>query len=89
MTKIINYFIQSILVYSAFLLSRIIGLKLSRKIFSIFFCHLGPIFKSKKIVEKNLNNFSNIVPNIDKTLITIASVSAQREPGSGGETDYQ
>ncbi len=70
MTKIINYFIQSILVYSAFLLSRIIGLKLSRKIFSIFFCHLGPIFKSKKIVEKNLNNFSNIVPNIDKTLIT-------------------
>ena len=69
MTKIINYFLQSILVYSVFLFSRIIGLKLSRKIFSIFFFGLGPIFKSKKIVEKNLNNFSNTVPNINKTLI--------------------
>ena len=69
MIKIINYLLQSIFIYFSFLLSRIIGLRLSRKIFSNFFSYIGPIFKSKKILDKNLNNFANTVSNANKAQI--------------------
>ena len=54
MIKIINYLFQSLLIYSFFILGRILGLKISRKLFSFLFILIGPIFKSKKIVEKNM-----------------------------------
>ena len=69
MIKITNYLLQSIFIYFSFLLSRIIGLRLSRKIFSNFFSYIGPIFKSKKILDKNLNNFANNVSNANKVQI--------------------
>ena len=69
MIRITNYLLQSIFIYFSFLLSRIIGLRLSRKIFSNFFSYIGPIFKSKKILDKNLNNFANNVSNANKTQI--------------------
>ena len=37
MIKILIYFLQSILIYFFFLIARILGLTLSRKIFSTFF----------------------------------------------------
>ena len=68
--KILNYFLQSIIVYFFFLLGRILGLKISRKIFSFLFSIVGPFFKSKKIIEKNLINFSRKVVNVNKKSIT-------------------
>ena len=68
--KILNYFLQSIIVYFFFLLGRILGLKISRKIFSLLFSIVGPFFKSKKVIEKNLINFSRKVVNVNKKNIT-------------------
>ncbi len=67
--KIIIYFFQSIIVYFFFLVGRILGLRLSRKIFAIMFTTFGSFFKSKKIIKKNLNIFSSKVPNIDEKKI--------------------
>ena len=54
MIKLANYFLQSLFVYTFFLIGRIFGLKISRKIFSFLFLKIGPFFKSKKIIIKNL-----------------------------------
>ena len=57
MIRIINYFFQSLFIYSFFLIGRIIGIYLSRKLFSFLFCKIGPFFKSKKIINNNLDIF--------------------------------
>ena len=49
MIKIIKYFLESIIVYFFFIIIKIIGLNLSRKIFSTIFKIIGPIFKSGNI----------------------------------------
>ena len=51
MMKTIKYFFEAILIYFFFILSKIIGLNLSRKIFSNLFLIFGPIFKSKEIIN--------------------------------------
>ena len=66
MIKIIKYFLQSIFIYLFFLLGLILGLKISRKIFSYIFNFIGPILKSKKTIEKNLNIFSKIFQNLKR-----------------------
>ena len=70
MIKIFNYFLQSILIYLFYLIGLILGLKNSRKIFANFFLIIGPIFKSKNIVQNNLQIFSHKVPNLDEKKIT-------------------
>ena len=69
MTKKINYFLQAIFIYLFFLLGRILGLKISRKIFSLLFSFIGPFFKSKIIIENNLKIFSKKISNIEKNNI--------------------
>ena len=69
MIKIIYYFIQSLFIYFFFLLGRLIGMKVSRKIFSNIFLFIGPLFKSRKIIEKNLKIFSIKDSNVDKKKI--------------------
>ena len=69
MIKIINYLFQSLLIYSIFILGRILGLKISRKLFSFLFILIGPIFKSKKIVEKNMIIFLKKSPLKNKNEI--------------------
>ena len=59
MIKKVSYFFQSIIIYLIFLISKIIGLNLSRKIFSFIFVKIGNLFRSKKIIE---NNLDKIVP---------------------------
>ena len=56
MKKVISYFLQSIIIFLFFIFGKLVGIKLSRKIFSFTFTKLGPIFRSKKIIEKNLTN---------------------------------
>ena len=69
MIKILNYFFQSLFVYLFFLIGRILGLTISRKLFGHLFSLIGPIFKSKKIITNNLNIFSNKNSFIDEKKI--------------------
>ena len=69
MIKFLIYFFQSIIIYLFFILGKIIGLRLSRKLFGFLFLKIGPYFKSKKVIEKNLDIFSKNLPNTKKIKI--------------------
>ena len=66
MIKLINYFFQSFFIYLFFFIGFILGLKISRKIFSVFFVFIGPLIKSKKIINKNFDIFSKNISNIER-----------------------
>ena len=66
MIKIFIYFIQSILIYIFFITSRIIGLKLSRNLFSFIFIKFGKFFKSQKIIIQNLERINKNLSNSNK-----------------------
>jgi|TARA_B110000211_G_scaffold213454_1_gene253990 KDO2-lipid IV(A) lauroyltransferase len=55
--KVIKYFFQATLVYFFFIIIKIIGLTLSRRIFSYLFNLIGPLIKSDKIINSNLEKF--------------------------------
>ena len=61
MIKKIFYFIQALVIYFLFLIGFILGIKLSRIFFASLFSLFGPFFRSRKIIDKNLNIF---LPNI-------------------------
>jgi|TARA_B100001063_G_scaffold244313_1_gene276792 Kdo2-lipid IVA lauroyltransferase/acyltransferase len=65
MIKIINYFLQALIIYIFFFVGRLMGITLSSKIFSNFFSFIGPFFKSKKIIKLNLNTFSKNISKIE------------------------
>ena len=69
MIKILKYFVQSIIVYLLFIIGKIMGLNLSRKIFSNLFLFFGPFFKSRKIIDKNLYVFNKDIINSEKKRI--------------------
>ena len=52
--KYFNYFIQFIFVITAFILFKICGLKVSSSIGGKIFEKIGPMFRSKKIIHKNI-----------------------------------
>ena len=53
--KHIKYFLQFLFISCLFIFFMIIGLKFSRIIASKLFSTLGPFFRSKKIIEKNIS----------------------------------
>ena len=57
--RTIKYIFQAFLVYLSFLISRILGLTLARRVFSFVFQNIGPLIKSNIIVKKNLQNFNS------------------------------
>ncbi len=69
MIKIINYFLQAVFIYLLFFIGLILRKRLSKKLFSSLFFALGPFFKSKKIIEKNLNIFSSSLPSLEREKI--------------------
>ena len=69
MIKIINYFFQSIIIYLFFIIGRLMGLTLSRKLFSYVFLKIAPLFKSKKVIIENLNIFNDKMNNSEKEYI--------------------
>ena len=69
MIKTINYFLQALVIYIFFIIGRILGIKISRIIFSFLFSSIGPFFKSKKIIKKNLEFFSKDISDLDKDKI--------------------
>jgi len=66
MIKPIKYFFEALFVYSFFLIAKLIGLSLSRKIFSFIFRKIGPIIRSNNIIDKNLLKFSNKITDPEK-----------------------
>ena len=69
MIKFFKYFLQSIPIYLFFLIGKIFGIKISRIIFAKIFSFLGPIIKSKDIIEKNLDIFSSSGIGIDRNKV--------------------
>ncbi len=69
MVKIFNHFVQSLILYFFFILAKLIGIKLSRNFFSFIFLKIGPFFKSKKIVLKNLAIFNQNLSEEEKKII--------------------
>ena len=69
MIKIIIYLLQSLFIYFFFIIGRVLGLTISRRVFATLFSLIGPLFKSKKVINKNLNIFSKNISSIDKKKI--------------------
>ena len=69
MIKNFNYLFQSILIYLFLLIARIIGLKLSRQIFSFIFLSFAHIFKSKKVISENLYTYNKNISLSEKEKI--------------------
>ena len=69
MMKIIKYLFQSITIYFFFIIGKIIGIKLSRSLFGYLFKKIGPLFKSKKVIKKNLENLKNFNEEEKKNII--------------------
>ena len=55
--KIIKYFIQAFIIYTFFILIKILGLNISRRLFAKIFQLIGPIIKSEKTINENLEKF--------------------------------
>ncbi len=69
MIKKFNYFLQTFLIYLIFLIARILGIKISRYIFSFLFSIFGPFFKLKNTITKNLQIFSSDITFQEKNKI--------------------
>ena len=67
--KIIKYLFQSIVIYLFFIIGKIIGIKLSRSLFGYLFKKFGPLFKSKIVIKKNLENLKNFTEEEKKNII--------------------
>ena len=57
MIKFIKYLLEAIIIYFFFIFGKIIGLTISRILFSNIFKIVGPFVRSKKIINKNLKKF--------------------------------
>ena len=64
--KLIKYFLESILVYLSFILAKLIGISISRKIFSFLFKFLGPVFRKNEIIHNNLLRYKNNISTIER-----------------------
>ena len=53
--KTFKYFFKFIIIYFFFIIGKAFGINYSRKIFAFIFQNLAPFFKSKKIIQKNLD----------------------------------
>ena len=67
--KIFKYFFQASFIYLLFFITKIIGLNLSRKFFSLIFIMLGPLLKSKKVINNNLDRIVKINNKFEKKKI--------------------
>ena len=54
--KIIKYIIESIFIYLIFLLIKLVGINIGRKICSYLFLKIGFAFRSKELIRKNIAN---------------------------------
>ena len=69
--KTIKYFFEALVVYSFFLVAKLIGINSSRKVFSIIFKKIGPVIRSNNSVIKNLNKFQKNISNKEQKKIIL------------------
>jgi len=68
--KFIKYFFQFLFIIFILTIFKIIGLRLSRVVASKIFSIVGPFFRSKKVIEKNISfAFSNTNKEFKKNII--------------------
>tara|TARA_B100000963_G_scaffold211160_1_gene184016 strand:- start:9112 stop:9966 length:855 start_codon:yes stop_codon:yes gene_type:complete len=67
--KVIKYFFESLFIYTFLIIGRLLGLSISRRIFSFIFKKIGPLIRSKKIINKNFKNFSKKITEDEKNKI--------------------
>jgi len=53
--KFILYFFQALFFYLFVIVIKVLGLNISRKLFSFVFIKIGPLFKSRKVIFSNLD----------------------------------
>ncbi len=68
--KTIKYLIEAIFVYLIFLLIKLVGINLGRKISSYLFLNIGFFFRSKKLIKENITRALGNIPEtrIDKII---------------------
>ena len=67
--KLIKYFFQFLFIIFILTIFKIIGLRLSRVVASKIFLIIGPFFRSKKVIEKNISfAFSNTSKEFKKNI---------------------
>ena len=66
MIKTIRYFIEALIIYLFLIIIKILGLYISRVLFSFIFKKLGPLIKSRDIIRKNLDIFSSQITDRKK-----------------------
>ena len=64
--KLIKYFIQFLIISTLFFLFKVLGLKLSSRLSKTLFSLVGPFFRSRQIVYRNI---SRAFPNLNKDQI--------------------
>ena len=67
--KIIKYFIQAFIIYTFFILIKILGLNISRKLFAKIFQIIGPLIRSEKTLNENLEKFLSSYNEEQKKII--------------------
>ena len=67
--KIIKYLIQAFIIYTFFILIKILGLNISRKLFAKIFQIIGPLIKSEKIINEKLEKFLSSYNEEQKKII--------------------
>ena len=71
--KIFKYFFEALIIYIFFAIIKLIGLSLSRIIFSMLFKKIGPVIRSNNIPIKNLTIFSDKL-NVDQKKEVISNM---------------
>ena len=64
--KIIKYIFEAVFIYSIFLIIKIVGINFGRKISSLLILSLGSFFRSKKIINENINNALGNITEVEK-----------------------
>ena len=71
MIKSIKYFFESLAIYLFFFIIKLLGLSISRILFSFIFKKIGPLIRSRDTLKKNLNIFSNKISEQKKKEIEL------------------
>ncbi len=71
MIKIIKYFFEALIIYLFFFVIKLIGISISRILFSFIFKKIGPIIRPNNTIKKNLSIFSDKISEEKKKEIEI------------------
>ena len=67
--KKIKYIFEALIIYFFLFIIKLLGLDLSRKLFSFIFKNIGFLVKSKKVVNSNLEKILGDIGNLERNNI--------------------